>query len=355
MKIIHVVETWTGGIATYVRALAVKQRDLGHDVTLLCDISQVDGDLHIDGIVVIDYRSSRNPAKFWSISRRLQRCIKALYADVVHCHSSFPGMYVRLQRHPGVRIIYTPHAWSFLKTDVTTPARWAYGCIERLLAQRCDQIVCMSFDELRAARKYCIPTDKIEFIYTGIASIDEIQAPIRNNLSNQIKVGYFGRLDYQKGFDVILEALPLLNEHLVVHAFGASVRGGIETASETRNDPRITYHGWLDASGIGRAMHEMDVIVVPSRWEGLALVPIEAMRAGKVVVVSGESSLPEQVIHGYNGIILRDLTGKCLADNLNRLTPDECHRMGKNARHVFEGTFQIDRFLTTLMSCYERA
>jgi hypothetical protein len=26
--------------------------------------------------------------------------------------------------------------------------------------------------------------------------------------------------------------------------------------------------------------------------------------------------------------------------------------MGKNARHVFEGTFQIDRFLTTLMSCY---
>ena len=43
-----------------------------------------------------------------------------------------------------------------------------------------------------------------------------------------------------------------------------------------------------------------------------------------------------------------------LADNLNRLTLDECRRMGTNARHVFESTFQIDRFLNTLMSCYER-
>src|SRR5471032_305322 len=124
MKIVHVVETWTGGIATYVQALAIKQRDLGHDLVLLCDIGKVDGGVHIEGVEVIHYRSSRNPAKFGAISRNLQRCIASLYADVVHCHSSFPGMYVRMRNHPGVRIIYTPHAWSFLKTDVTTPAKW---------------------------------------------------------------------------------------------------------------------------------------------------------------------------------------------------------------------------------------
>jgi glycosyltransferase involved in cell wall biosynthesis len=350
MKIIHVVETWTGGIATYVQTLAIKQRDLGHDVTLLCDMGKIDGGVHMEGVTVINYRSSRNPARFWSISRSLQRCIASLYADVVHCHSSFPGMYVRLQNHPAVRIIYTPHAWSFLKTDVTTPAKWGYGLIERVLARRCDQILCMSFDELRAARKYGIPAEKIEFIYTGIASDDRFTVPKQRNETDAINVGYFGRLDYQKGFDVVLEALPLLDARLELHAFGAAVRGGVKTGCNTR----ITYHGWLNATGIRHAMQEMDVIVVPSRWEGLALVPIEAMRAGKVVVVSGESSLPEQVIHGYNGVILRELTGQCLADNLNRLTLDECRRMGTNARHVFESTFQIDRFLNTLMSCYER-
>jgi glycosyltransferase involved in cell wall biosynthesis len=351
MKIVHVVETWTGGIATYVQTLAAKQRDLGHEITLLCDTSKVDGGVQLNRIDVIDYRSSRNPVKFRSISKALQLRIASLHADVVHCHSSFPGMYVRLRNHPGVRILYTPHAWSFLKTDVTTPAKWAYGLVERVLAQRCDQILCMSFDELRAARKYRIPAEKIEFIYTGIASEDRFQIPEHKPDMGSIKVGYFGRLDYQKGFDVVLEALPLLDARLELHAFGAAVRGGIATGDDTR----ITYHGWLDAAGTRLAMHEMDVIVVPSRWEGLALVPIEAMRAGKVIVVSGESSLPEQVIHGYNGVILRELTGKCLADNLNRLTLDECRRMGTNARHVFESTFQIDRFLNTMMSCYERS
>jgi len=303
---------------------------------------------------VVHYRSSRNPIRFWSISRNLQRCIASLYADVVHCHSSFPGMYVRMRNHAGVRIIYTPHAWSFLKTDVTTPAKWGYGLVERVLARRYDQILCMSFDELRAARRYRIPAEKIEFIYTGIAPDDCVHVAKQRDETHPIKVGYFGYLDYQKGFDVILEALPLLDASLELHAFGAAVRGGINAGIPTAEDTRITYHGWLNAAGIGRAMREMDVIVVPSRWEGLALVPIEAMRAGKVIVVSGESSPPEQVIHGYNGLILRELTGQCLADNLNRLTLDECLRMGANARHVFESTFQIDRFLNTMMSCYER-
>jgi glycosyltransferase involved in cell wall biosynthesis len=102
-------------------------------------------------------------------------------------------------------------------------------------------------------------------------------------------------------------------------------------------------------------MQAMDVVIVPSRWEGLALVPIEAMRAGKVLVVSGESSLPEQVIHGYNGIILTELTGPCLADNLNRLTVDNCRRMGNNARHVFDQTFRQEHFLKSLMRIYEQA
>ena len=102
-------------------------------------------------------------------------------------------------------------------------------------------------------------------------------------------------------------------------------------------------------------MLDMDVIVVPSRWEGLALVPIEAMRAGKVLVVSSEGSLPEQVIHGYNGLMLRELSGTCLADQLNALSIEECRRMGANARHVFDHAFRADRFFKSLMSCYENA
>ncbi|MCA7921149.1 glycosyltransferase family 4 protein [Burkholderia cenocepacia] len=353
MRIVHVVETWVGGIATYVGALAREQIALGNEVMLICDPDKMPAATGVDGLTLVGYRSSRHPARIVGVAREIRALLKAAGADVIHCHSTFPGLYVRLSRHRGARVLYTPHAWAFLKRDVGIVTKLAYALAERVLAGRCDKIVCMSLDELKAARKYWIPMSKVDLIYTGIAGDDASAVCVRAPAGATIRVGYFGRLDYQKGFDVVLDAVPALRSSIEVNVYGVAVRGGVATSRD--DDKRIVYHGWVDATEAKAAMQAMDVVVVPSRWEGLALVPIEAMRAGKVLVVSGESSLPEQVIHGYNGIILTELTGQCLADNLNRLTVDECLRMGGNARHVFDQTFRQDHFLKSLMLIYEKA
>ncbi|MDR0241444.1 MAG: glycosyltransferase family 4 protein [Burkholderia sp.] len=353
MRIVHVVETWVGGIATYVGALAREQIALGNEVMLICDPDKMTGATGVDGLTLVGYRSSRHPARIVGVAREIRALLKALDADVIHCHSTFPGLYVRLSRHRGARVLYTPHAWAFLKRDVGVVTKLAYALTERVLAGRCDKIVCMSLDELKAARKYRIPMSKVDLIYTGIAGDDASAVCVRAPEGAPIRVGYFGRLDYQKGFDVVLDAVPALRASIEINVYGVAVRGGV--AASRADDRRIVYHGWVDAAAAKAAMQAMDVVIVPSRWEGLALVPIEAMRAGKVLVVSGESSLPEQVIHGYNGIILTELTGQCLADNLNRLTIDECLRMGGNARHVFDQTFRQDHFLKSLMLIYEKA
>ncbi|MGC3024524.1 glycosyltransferase family 4 protein [Burkholderia sp. DN3021] len=347
------METWVGGIASYVGALAREQIALGNEVLLVCDPGRMDGAIDIVGLTLIAYRSSRHPARLPGIARELRALLETVGADVIHCHSTFPGLYVRLSRHRGAKVLYTPHAWAFLKRDVGVAKRLGYALIERVLSGRCDRIVCMSFDELRAARRYGIPMSKIDFIYTGIAGDDAAARAVHPSGCAAIRIGYFGRLDYQKGFDVVLDAVPKLNPLLEINVYGVAVRGGIAAAGE--HGQRIVYHGWVDAAATKAAMQAMDVVIVPSRWEGLALVPIEAMRAGKVIVVSGESSLPEQVIHGYNGLILTELTGQCLADNLNRLTVEECRRMGDNARHVFDQTFRQERFLKSVMQTYENA
>ncbi|MFM0010096.1 glycosyltransferase [Paraburkholderia sediminicola] len=358
MKIAHVVETWIGGVANYVTSLIVEQRARGHEVVLICDPRNIPNlPLALDGVTVVNYESSRNPMRFVRIARRVKKLVDEINADIVHCHSSYPGVYVRLYRMHGQKILYTPHAWSFMKKDISRFTALGFALVERLLAHRTNRILCMSFDEVRAARRYGIDMDKIELLYTGISSE---AAREQNALSGQplatiarpIQVGYFGRLDYQKGFDIVVDAVPMLNEGIHVHVFGVSVRGGVDARS---HESRMTHHGWMDPEGARRAMQQMDVIVVPSRWEGLALVPIEAMCAGKVLVVSCESSLPEQVIHGYNGVILRQLTGECLARELNALSIDECRRMGLNSRHVFDHAFSADKFFRTLMTCYENA
>ena len=358
MKIVHVVETWIGGIASYVTALMIEQRNRGHEVVLFCDPRYVDRkSLQGSGIGIVEYRSSRNPLRLAFIARKLRALIGGQAADVVHCHSTFAGAYVRLSRFDGPKILYTPHAWSFMKRDVSRVTAHLFAMFERWLARRCALILCMSFDELRAARMYGISPRKIELLYTGIPVGDtseriNAQPKASSTTPHPIEVGYFGRLDYQKGFDILLAALPALRETVHVHVFGAVVRGGITQPSETS---QVTYHGWLSPENSRRAMDRMDVIVVPSRWEGLALVPIEAMRAAKMLVVSSESSLPEQVIHGYNGLILRQLTGACLAEQLNSLSIDDCRRMGANSRQVFENVFNAEKFFDSLMSYYEEA
>ncbi|MEM5435718.1 glycosyltransferase [Paraburkholderia diazotrophica] len=357
MRIVHVVEAWTGGIASYVTALMIEQRNDGHDVALICDSRNMDvAKLDVDGIDVVSYRSSRNPLRLIVIARAVRRLIKTLRADVIHCHSSYPGIYVRLSRFEAEKVLYTPHAWSFMKKDISRMTALAFALVEKWLARRCALVLCMSFDEVRAARRHGIAPEKIELVYTGIptdASTERIDDETEiAALARHIRVGYFGRLDYQKGFDILVESLPLLNDHLQVHVFGTAVRGDVAMPGRASH---ITYHGWVGPEEAGRAMRRMDAIVVPSRWEGLALVPIEAMRAGKVLVVSSESSLPEQVIHGYNGLILRQLTGECLAEQLNSLSIDECRRMGANARHVFDQAFNAQKFFRSLMNCYEKA
>jgi len=358
MKIVHVVETWIGGVANYVRALMIEQRNMGHEIVLLCDPRNLKlADIGVDGIMVVHYRSSRNPVLVPAIAYRLKNMLADMNADVIHCHSTFPGLYVRLNRFGKEKILYTPHAWSFMKRDIPTAMRHAFAFVERALSNRCTRILCMSFDEVRAAKRHRIGLHNIDLVYTGIAS-DALSersieaAAVSANPAATIHIGYFGRLDYQKGFDILLNAIPLLREGLHVHVFGTAVRGGVNVRAD---DPRVTYHGWVGPDETRRAMLEMDVIVVPSRWEGLALVPIEAMRAGKVLVVSSEGSLPEQVIHGYNGLMLRELSGACLAEQLNALSLEECRRMGANARHVFDHAFRADRFFKSLMSCYENA
>ncbi|CAG9272365.1 glycosyltransferase family 4 protein [Paraburkholderia caribensis] len=352
------VETWAGGIASYVTALMIEQRASGHDVALVCDPRNMDvAKLGVDDIDVVAYRASRNPFRFVAISRTLRAIVKMQHANVIHCHSSYPGVYVRFSRFEEEKVLYTPHAWSFMKKDISRVTAIVFALVERWLARRCTRILCMSFDEVRAANRYGIAPDKLELVYTGIPT-DTAAEPLEVETDGgaqpapHIQVGYFGRLDYQKGFDILVDALPLLEEHLHVHVFGTAVRGGVEMPDPAS---RVVYHGWVGPEETQRAMRRMDVIVVPSRWEGLALVPIEAMRAGKVLVVSSESSLPEQVIHGYNGLMLRQLTGTCLAEQLNSLSIDECRRMGANSRHVFDEAFNAEKFFKSLMNYYESA
>lgn len=345
MHIVHVVEAWKGGIASYVNSLVKEQFSRGDSVTIIADRSHMEMDIRDLDVTVVNYKSSRNPLRFMSISRSLAEIIKSSKPDVVHCHSTFPGLYIRLRSH-AAKVVYTPHGWSFFKTDVSFFIRCVYKFVEYLMAKQCDKIVCMSLEEVAAAKKLGLPHDKLSLIYTGIPFLPCSQALERKDFC-EINVGFFGRFDYQKGFDYVESIASYLNDTVKVHLFGDYVRG-----EGHKVDSRFVKHGWIRHENIHSYIQAMDAVLIPSRWEGFALLPLEAMRASRPIIVSGCSSLPEVVIHGFNGIVVSDLSPASLADVLNKLDKKECHRMGENGAKVYEQTFQYKKFANEIDSLY---
>ncbi|AYC31463.1 glycosyltransferase family 1 protein [Pseudomonas cavernae] len=350
MKVVHVIEAWKGGIASYVEALVKYQLAKGYTVFLLADSNQLDTDARDLGAEVINYKSSRSPLAFIRIAKEISEKIEIISPDIVHCHSTFPGIYVRLLKNSN-KVIYTPHAWSFFKKDVGWLARFTYKRIEYFMSKRCKKIICMSLEEMKAARSIGISPERLSLVYTGIPGLSQGIAATKKNEScsgdGPLKVGFFGRFDYQKGFDLLEKVVPLLANNVEIHLFGGAVRG-----DNKRIDSHFFLHGWIDHSKIHDCMSSMDVILIPSRWEGFALTPLEAMRAGRSIIISNLSSLPEVVIHGFNGIILPDYSAEQLAMVLNSLDKTECFRMGENGRKIYEQTFRFDDFAEKVSAVY---
>lgn len=348
MNIVHVVEAWKGGIASYVQSLIRAQLADGHQVFLFADEVQFQSDARDIGVKIVFYQTSRNPLRFFKIAKELQGKISPLNADVVHCHSTFPGVYCRFFKNKSkTRLIYTPHGWSFFKKDVGFFGRKVYGYVEKLLSSRCDNVMCMSFEEVEAARKIGILDEKLRMIHTGILNIPMHEQKLRKDLE-KVRVGFFGRFDYQKGYDYLEKSVPYLSTNVELHFFGGAVRGDFKAI----NANNVINHGWVQHDEMHNWMLEMDAIISPSRWEGFSLTILEAMRAGKALIISDKSSLPETVISGYNGIILYDLSPEGLAASLNALSVDECLEMGQNSREIFEQCFAFEEFYRKVHALY---
>jgi D-inositol-3-phosphate glycosyltransferase len=109
-------------------------------------------------------------------------------------------------------------------------------------------------------------------------------------------IGAIGRLDSQKGFDMLIRAFRSCNRaDLRLEIFGdGAERAALEKLA--RGDSRINFHGYnADQVAI---MAAVDVVAMPSRWEAYGLVALEARAAGRGVLVSGVDGLADHLRDG---------------------------------------------------------
>ena len=91
---------------------------------------------------------------------------------------------------------------------------------------------------------------------------------------------------------------------------------------------------------------------MPSRWEGVGLVAIEAMRNSKAVIVSNRGALPELIDNGINGYVFDLDDNNSLRDILSTLNKDELEKMGLEGRKKYLEKFTDEIFVKNMWQIY---
>lgn len=136
-----------------------------------------------------------------------------------------------------------------------------------------------------------------------------------------LRVGFMGRFDHQKGLDRFIEIATALHAENV--AFSV-------TGAQVLDQDTTTIPDWIerhplahDPAEIAAAYARLDVLLMPSRSEGLPLAIREAQRAGVVAVVSNVGAVSEAIEHEVTGLLLpSDSVVSSAIDALRRLAKD---------------------------------
>lgn len=361
MRILHVAESVKGGCGTYLNQLVRAQRasmaitDV-HAVLPAAHVIQVP-DIPQDCRTLFD-SAGRSPRSLHALWKATARQVAAIQPDCVHLHSTFAGAIGRLGLALGSRrppVVYCAHGWSF-DMDGSPAKRGTMALTERVLSHGCEGVIAISEYERKRGIAIGIAPERIVTVLNGI--VDAPWTPIPANCETR-GVGrprralFIGRLDRQKGIDILLAAIAGLEDRIDLRVIGSTVVG--DQAAIDLDRPGITHLGWCDDERIRQELAWADYVVIPSRWEGFGLVALEAMRAGRAVIATNVGGLPEVIDNGRTGWLIPAEDPVALRTVMLSRTSAQLAAAGLAGRRRFAQRFTIERTATALSAVYRQA
>jgi glycosyltransferase involved in cell wall biosynthesis len=151
-----------------------------------------------------------------------------------------------------------------------------------------------------------------------------------------------GRLETQKGFDVLIEALARLEAGVdLLLAGDGSARAALKAQASARGlGERVHFLGATDRATTVALLRGAALLACPSRFEGLPLVCIEALAVARPVVASAVNGIPELVRDGETGFLVPPDDAGALAAAIGRVLadPDGAARLAARGRTAVERT-----------------
>jgi len=201
--------------------------------------------------------------------------------------------------------------------------------------------------------------DRVEVIYNGIDP-SQFTTPTGRDLRREWGIddgtpllGFVGQLDERKGIGVLLTAFRGIMQAIPTARMVMVGRGPLEEMIESE----IKMYDWQDSiiltgfeDDIASVMQAIDVLLLPSYWEGFGIVLIEAMAAGKPAISTLTSSMPEIVADGETGFLIEPGDAEELARRAVELLKDGRlrNRFGAAAQQRVKDMFTLDSMISRL-------
>ncbi len=370
MKVIHVIKiTSIAGAENHLLMLVagLRARNIDAEIVMLTEPAKPmtefvaeakRREIPIKSLVI---RRSIDPA----LIKNLRDLFRESKPDIVHTHLQ----HADLHGITAAWLAKVPVVITSRHNDNAFRRRPVIKQLNQLLWRLADAGIAISKSIARfAVEVEGAPSAKVHTIYYGLsfnpnpAERESARQAIRRELKiekNDVVVGIVCRLVEQKGVEYGLKAFSQITRSFpsarLVIAGDGPLRRSLESQAVTLGlQGRVQFLGWR--GDVPHLMAALDVLLVPSLWEGFGLVILEAMAQRVPTIGSNVSAIPEIVVHGETGLLVPPEDIDRLIEALTLLMSDHGLRqhMGLMAEDRLEANFSESRMVDQTVALYDR-
>lgn len=381
-----------GGSDVYFRSLTKLLKSYDHHVEEFAS-SDTDHDIYP---VEIDFDkpSLGNISKYIynkEAKRKMKRFIDQKEIDLAHLHIYYGKLSASILsplKDKGIPIIQTLHEYKLVcptyklydghalcfdcknnqfykslnkKCNRGSLARTALSAIESYISlwngaqHLIDHFITVSEFQKRQMVAMGIDENRLSTVHNFLDLSKYSQSPIIGDY-----VLYFGRLEKEKGLEVLLDAFEHLSSEVKLIIIGeGSYKDEMLQRIERINagKSRISYGGFLYGEALKEIISSSKFVVVPSIWfETFGLTVIEAMAYGKPVIGSDIGGISEIINDGEDGFLVEANNSNALVTAIEKLfvSKEMVCEFGANARRNVEKRFTPAIHYENLMSIYKK-
>lgn len=354
MKILHIIESFGGGVYDFIKDFTGITLEYQHTIIYgkregLKDNFKNDFKENIDFILWKNAKREISLKNDLLALKELLNLLKKEKFDAIHLHSSKAGflgrVVARVCNHQN-KVIYTTHGISFLRKDISNRKLQLYIFLEKIGSLCGGKTIACSKSEAEFIQSKRI---KCSYINNGI-KLEKQKIKVLKKENKKLKIATVGRITIQKN----PELFNKIAENFVENKNIEFIWIGDGELKEQLDSKNIKITGWLDQKKVHQQLIEADVYLSTASWEGLSLAVLQAMENNLPLLLSNCVGNIDLVEEDYNGFLFK--TKEEAIEKIKFLIKDKekIKELGENSYLLLKREFDIQGMIKKYKTLYKQ-